>query len=257
MSDPTADPLEEPLLTRTDDLVPGTVVDRPNRFVVRVRFDGERSEGSGSAGSEPERAFLGDPGALEGIVEPGAEVLCSPADDPERATDHDAIAVRVGDVYVSVRAALANDLFEAALARDALASFEGYRVRRREPPLPDHGRTDFLLATPGGEDAYVEVKSATYAEDGVVKFPDRQTERGRRHLRSLRSLVEAGTEAHLVFVVQRPDVAALRPYREVDPEFADLLASVADAGVGVHAVATEFDPPDYWLRDAALPVELA
>ena len=244
----------EPLLTHDGELVEGTVVDRPNRFVVRVRFD---DGGDARGDDEPERAFLGDPGALEGVVEPGAAVLCSPADDPERATDHDAIAVRVGDVYVSVRAALANDLFEAALGRDAVPTFAGYVVERREPPLPDHGRTDFRLQSPAGEPAYVEVKSATYVDDGVAKFPDRQTERGRRHLRSLEALVDDGTEAHVVFVVQRPDVEVLRPYREVDPGFADLLARVREAGVGVHAIATEFDPPDYRLVEPGLPVELA
>ena len=244
------------LLSHEDDLFAATVVDRPNRFVVRVRFDGDEGDEAGPGGAEPERAFLGDPGALAGIVEPGAEVLCSPADDPERATDHDAIAARVGDVHVSLRAALANDLFEAALARNAVPAFAGYAVARREPALPDHGRTDFALERPDGEPAYVEVKSATYVEDGVALFPDRQTERGRRHLRSLRSLVESGVEAHLVFVVQRPDVEALRPYREVDPEFADLLGRAREAGVGVHAIATEFAPPDYWLRHPDLPVEL-
>jgi sugar fermentation stimulation protein A len=238
-----------PLLTFDGALVSGTVVDRPNRFVVRVRF-GEDD------GAEPERAFLGDPGALEGIVEPGAEVLCSAADDPERATDHDAVAVRGGETYVSVRAALANDLFEATLARDEMPAFAGYSVLAREPALPEHGRTDFSLETRAGESAYAEVKSATYVEGGVAKFPDRQTERGRRHLRSLASLVAGGTEAHVAFVVQRPDVSALRPYREVDPEFADLLSRVREAGVGVHAIATAFDPPDYRLVDPDLPVEI-
>ena len=251
------DPEPAPLLTREDDLVVGRIVDRPNRFVVRVRFEGDEGGEDAAGGAEPERAFLGDPGALAGIVEPGGEVLCSPADDPERATDHDAIAARVGDVHVSLRAALANDLFEAALEREALPAFEEYAVARREPSLPDHGRTDFALERPDGEPAYVEVKSATYVEDGVALFPDRQTERGRRHLRSLQSLVDDGVEAHLVFVVQRPDVSALRPYREVDPAFADLLGRVREAGVGVHAIAIEFSPPDYRLVDPDLPVELA
>lgn len=233
-------------MTVDGELVVGTVVDRPNRFVVRVRFDDE----------DPERAFLGDPGALEGIVEPGIEIHCRPVDDPERATDYDAIAVRLGDVHVSLRAALANDLFERVLERGLLPGFAGYAVDRREPPLADHGRTDFLLSGPDGDPAYVEVKSCTYVEDGVVKFPDRQTERGRRHLRGLAELRDDGVEAHVVFVVQRPDATRVRPYREVDPAFADLLAGVAADGVGVHAIATAFDPPDYHLHDASIEVDL-
>ena len=235
----------EPLRTFEGELVRGAIVDRPNRFVVRVRFD-----------ESPERVFLGDPGALEDVLEPGRELLCSPVEDPDRSTDYDAIAVEVDEVFVSVRAVLANDLFENALEQDLVPAFEGYAVRKREPQLPDHGRTDFLLDAPDGQPAYVEVKSCTHVDDGVAKFPDRQTERGRRHLESLRALREDGQETHVAFVVQRPDVERFRPYRSVDPGFADLLSRVRSAGVGVHAVATEFDPPHYWLRDESLPIDL-
>ena len=237
----------ESLLAIDDDLCTGTIVDRPNRFVVRVRFADSR---------RPERVFLGDPGALEGTVEPGREILCSPADAPDRATDYDAVAVHVDDVCVSVRPTLANDLFERALDRDALPEFTGYTCRKREPALPDHGRTDFLHDTPRGAAAYVEIKSCTHVEDGDAKFPDRQTERGRRHLRSLETLRADGYETHVVFVVQRPDVERFRPYRAVDPEFAESLARVQETGVGVHAIATSFDPPHYSLRNDELPVDL-
>ena len=235
----------EPLLTFDGDLVTGQIVDRPNRFVVRVRFD-----------EEPERVFLGDPGALRRTLEPGREILCSPVDDPERSTDYDAIAIDVDGTYVSVRAALANDLFEEVLAAGALPTFEGYDVRKREPQLPDHGRTDFLLADGDGASVHVEVKSCTHVENGVAKFPDRPTERGRRHLRSLGSLVEDGSEAHIVFVIQRPDVDRFEPYRDVDPDFAELLTQVQSAGVGVHAITTEFDPPHYRLQDIELQVNI-
>ncbi|ADQ69103.1 sugar fermentation stimulation protein [Halogeometricum borinquense DSM 11551] len=233
------------LLTIDDELCTGTIVDRPNRFVVRVRFE-----------DEPERVFLGDPGALEGTIEPGHEILCAPVDDPERATDYDAIAVHVDTVYVSVRPALANDLFERALGRNAIPAFDGYTCRKREPALPDHGRTDFRLETPSGNTASVEIKSCTHVEDRIAKFPDRQTERGRRHLRSLEALCEDGHETHVVFVVQRPDVERFRPYRDVDPEFAELLSQVQETGVGVHAITTSFKPPHYVLRKDDLPVDI-
>ncbi|MFB6138805.1 MAG: DNA/RNA nuclease SfsA [Halosimplex sp.] len=239
--------MTDALLARDGDPVTGEFVERVNRFVIRVDF-----------GDDVGEVYLGDPGKLRDILVPGYEVICEPVDDPERATDYDAVAVRVGDVWVSLRAALANDLFAAVLHRGALPAFDWAETVVREPQLPDHGRADFRLESADGErTAYVEVKSTTHVEEGVARFPDRPTERGRRHLESLESLVADGVEAHLVFVVQRPDVERWEPFREVDPEFADLLARVADAGVGVRALATEFDPPRYYLRETDLPVEFA
>lgn len=234
---------DEPLLVHSGELIAGTVVERPNRFVLVVEFP-----------SETARVFLGDPGALA-VLSPGKTVLCSPVDDPDRKTDFDAIAVRTAECYVSLRAALANDLFDEVLRRDILPEFRQYSTIAREPPLPDHGRTDFRLK---GEEAptpaYVEVKSCTHADTGIAKFPDRPTERGRRHLRSLASLTREGYDCHVVFVVQRPDVTAFRPFRKADPEFADQLKAVHQLGVDVHALVIEFDPPTYYLRSSGLPI---
>ena len=257
--------MADSLLEHEDGLVPGTVVERPNRFVLRVAFEsatvaaGDPDDGTGSdsgSGADSARVHLGDPGALH-VLQPGSTVLCRPVDDESRKTDWDAIAVRVedADCWAGLRPALANDLFVAALDGGYLTGFPVYESIEREPPLPDHGRADVRLSTADGP-VYVEVKSCTHVEDGVAKFPDRQTERGRKHLRSLRDLVESGVDARLVFVVQRPDAAALRPFREVDPEFADLLAEVRDAGVGVTAMSVAFEPPAYVLAGANIPLEL-
>ncbi|WP_459192287.1 DNA/RNA nuclease SfsA [Halosimplex sp. J119] len=243
--------MTDPLLSRDAEAVTGEFVERVNRFVIRVDF-----------GDSVGKVYLGDPGKLRNVLVPGNEVLCEPADDPDRATDYDAIAIQVdghaGDtVHVSLRAALANDLFAEVLDRGHLPDFEWADEVTREPSLPDHGRADFKLErADSGRTAYVEVKSTTHVDDGVAKFPDRPTERGRRHLRSLESLVADGVEAHLVFVVQRPDIQRWEPFREIDPEFADLLAEVVEAGVDVRALTTEFDPPHYHLRETELPVQL-
>lgn len=235
------------LLALDGDLETGTVVDRPNRFVLRVRFDD----------GDPERVHLADPGALR-VLQPGRRVRCRSVDDSTRATDWDAIAVfdPDADCWVSLRPALANDLFVAALDGGYLTGFPAYDGLAREPALPDHGRADVRLDTPDGP-AVVEVKSATHVEDGVALFPDRQTARGRRHLRSLSDLAESGVDAHLVFVVGRPDAVAVRPFRDVDPVFADLLADVRAAGVDLHAMSVAFEAPDYVLAGANLPVETA
>lgn len=237
--------MDDLLLEHDGELCRGEVVDRPNRFVLKIRFDAETA-----------RVFLGDPGALE-FLSPGDPVLCSPATDPERKTEYDAIAVDTGDCYISLRSTLANTIFERAIEDQLISRFAGYSIVEREPVFPTHGRGDFRLDHPtGSQDVFVEVKSCTHAEDGVGKFPDRQTKRGRRHLQTLMGLVGDDTETHLVFVAQRPDVDSIEPFRAVDPEFADLLGEAKNSGVGIHAMSVEFDPPEYRLRNASLPVNI-
>lgn len=60
--------------------------------------------------------------------------------------------------------------------------------------------------------------------------PSRPRDASRSPIDPLLTL-DDGLEAHVVFVVQRPDVNRFRPYREVDHEFAALLAEVRATGV--------------------------
>lgn len=234
------------LRSHDQPLVAGEVVDRPNRFVLRVRIEGST-----------ERAYLADPGELA-FLEPGMTVLCSPVDDADRATSWDAVAADVDSGYVSLKAAFANYLFLEAFRAGLLPMFDGYQYVDSEPSYPMRGRADFLLTpSEGDHEVYIEVKSCTHAEDGVGLFPDRQTKRGRRHLRCLEALVRGGNEAHVVFVAQHPAIEAITPYREIDPEFADLLTQVSSAGVGIHGIGTEFRPPDYRLLNPDLPIRLS
>lgn len=53
------------------------------------------------------------------------------------------------------------------------------------------------------------------------------------------------------------DVERFRPYCDVDPEFGDVFATVREAGVGVHTITIEGDAPQYFLRDASIPIALS
>lgn len=233
-----------PVLHRYDDpLVEGRLVERQNRFVLTVDIDGQERD-----------VFLDETGRLTTVLVDDATVYCLPVADPERSTDFTAVAVDNGDVTVSVRAAMANDLFVAALEGGYLPAFAGATVQRQEPPLPDHGRTDVLLAD-AGADHYVEVKAVTHVEDGIGKFPDAPSDRAVRHLEGLQALVEAGTAASVVFVCQRPNAEVVRPFPEIDPDFAEALASAVEAGVDAHALSLSVDPPTYRLHEPRIPVE--
>ena len=259
---------------RTDaDLVEGRLVERQNRFVLDVAFE------DGDDDDRIEEVYLPETGRLTTVLADDATVVCEPVDDPDRRTAFTALAVHNGEVYVTVEAIRANAILAEAVERDLVPFVADWDLVRREPALPDGGRSDLLVAESGSEGAegntdgetssevadgatgdgserYVEVKAVTHAENGVGKFPDAPTKRGRRHLRDLTALAEDGVPASVVFVAMRPDVEVVRPFREIDPDFADALAAAAEAGVGVHAVGSAFDPPVWSLAAESIPVEI-
>lgn len=224
--------------------VPAMVLGRPNRFVLEV-----------DRGAGAERAHLSNPGELAGLVEPGATVLCRPVEDDDRATALDVLGAEADDALVYLPSADANRAVEQVVERNLVDRFAGYTVAATEPRVEDGSRLDFRLRREAdGAAVDVEVKSVTHAEDGVAKFPDRPTERGRRHLRHLVDQVAAGGNAMLVFVVPRSDAVEVRPYREVDPAFADLLEEARTAGVALHALTLEFTGEAVRLDDPDVPV---
>lgn len=226
------------LLERPGPLLRGRMLNRPNRFTLLLRM-----------GQGVERVHLPDPGALRTVLAPGREVLCERREGTGRKTRLTALAVRVGRIYVMVDSSLANPLFARALEEGLLPELRGSRILFREKTMGE-GRLDFVLEGAEGERSYVEVKSCTHVEEGVAKFPDRPTERGRRHLRLLRGLSRRGERAYLFFVIQRPDARVLRPFGEVDPEFSVELWRAEEEGVLLRAFSILFRPPrlHFWRR---------
>lgn len=226
------------------ELVSATVLGRPNRFVLEV-----------DRGAGTERAHLSNPGELAGLVDPGATVLCRPVADDDRATGLEVLGAEADGALVYLPSADANRAVEQVVERDLVERFAGYAVVATEPTVEDESRLDFRLRRDvDGAAVAVEVKSVTHAEDGVAKFPDRPTERGRRHLRHLIDHVDAGGNALLVFVVPRSDAVEVRPYREVDPGFVDRLGEARDAGVGLYALTLEFTGEAIRLDQPDIPV---
>ena len=231
------------LLKYGGQLIKGTIIDRPNRFTLRARI-----------GSSVKRVYLPNPGKLSTVLAPGRKILCQPKVSDKRKTHFNAFAVRVGEFYVTVNSAFANVIFSKVLEKGALEEFKGYTIASREKKIPS-GRIDFVLRDPRGEEAYVEVKSSTHVEAGIAKFPDRPTERGRRHLAALSELAGGGTKCFIMFIVQRPDVRRFEPFREIDPEFADMIGEAVKKGVKAIAISTEFKPPNLYLR-RVLPIKI-
>ena len=227
-------------------LIKGIVISRPNRFTLLVKFN-----------SKIEKVYLANSGRLSTVLETGREVLCTIEKSENRKTNFNAFAIKLKGIYVTVNSNFANIIFENIIRKKLMPEFRDFDIKNREKLIPGYGRIDFLLKTPEGKELLVEVKSCTHVENGIAKFPDRPTERGKKHLKALREMKRKGINSIVVFIIQRPDAFLFEPFKEIDSEFADLLKIVHKEGIKIKAISTEFVPPErIYLRNDDLVINL-
>ncbi|WP_374763731.1 DNA/RNA nuclease SfsA [Yunchengibacter salinarum] len=177
-------------------------------------------------------AHCANSGSMLGCAPEGARVWLSANTNPRAKLDWRWELVEVGGALVGINTNRPNAVVAEAIADGTIAPLKGYERLRREVRYGENSRIDILLED-GGRRAYVEVKNVTLAGDGVARFPDAITARGRKHLRELMAMVDAGHRAVMVFLVQRGDCKLFMPASEIDPAYADTLKAAAAHGVEI------------------------
>ena len=172
------------------EMVPGTFLARPNRFIAHVVIDGR-----------VEVCHVKNTGRCRELLPEGAQVWCKRADDPKRKTKFDLIAVQKGHRLINMDSQAPNAAAKEWLAAGGLGPVENLRSE------VVHGDSRFDLAfTLNGRPCFLEVKGVTLEHDGVCAFPDAPTERGAKHLRGLAQAAREGYGAYVLFVIQMEDV---------------------------------------------------
>ena len=194
-------------LIATGPLTEATFVARPNQLLVEARID-ERVI----------RAHMADRGQLLDLLTPGVRLLLAPRDEIGRKTAFQVVGVYRGDELVSLDTQLPNRLVVAALSSGALPQFARYTKVQRE------------------------VKSAGKVVDGLARFPDAPTERGRQQLGLLTQMARSGQRSALLFIIQRQSAQALIPDEQLDPGFARALRQAITSGVEVYAYVCPLSP---------------
>ncbi|MBI4829379.1 MAG: DNA/RNA nuclease SfsA [Nitrospinae bacterium] len=204
--------------------VEGRITAKLNRFLCEARIDGRAV-----------RAHIPNSGRLTEFFTKGRPALFSREPSPARRTEYSLRAVRYAGRWVCVDSTVPNRL-AAELARgQAPPLFKGYDTVKREHTL-DHHRFDLALSGAGLPPLMVEVKSVTLVTDGVARFPDAPTARGRSHLDTLARLCGEGWRCAALFVIMRSDARVFEPNRATDPEFCAALRRARAAGVQLYAL---------------------
>ena len=198
----------------------GRFLSRPNRFIAHVEMDGKT-----------EICHVKNTGRCRELLIPGARVWCAKAENSNRKTAYDLIAVEKGPYLVNMDSQAPNQSVGEWLRNGGLGNAQ---VVLPEQRFHD-SRFDFYLER-DGKPMFLEVKGVTLEENGVCRFPDAPTQRGARHLRELTLAREQGYDAAVLFVIQMAPVRYLTPNDGTDPEFGKALREAAAKGVAVLAV---------------------
>ena len=224
-------------LALTSNLIEAEFVDRPNRFLSLVKIDGKIHE-----------SHVPDPGRLKELLFPGARVMVEPKKGSHRKTKFATVMVYSGDELISINSQLPNRFARHCLDNALIPEFQGWRVKKQEYTY-GKSRFDFLLEKDGKE-KLLEVKSATLVEEGVARFPDAVTARGRRHVLHLAESITSDLSAAVLFVIQRSDASSFEPHWGRDPEFADALQRSVNNGVELVIYSTHLKPDSMSLGQA-------
>lgn len=210
------------------DTITGKFLERPNRFTIKFKSDNNVC-----------LAHLRDPGRLKELLTPDVDLLLRPARNTDnRKTQFDVLAVLYEDRWVLINSGfhsdIAADLIESGLIRE----FNEYSIEKREYTY-GNSRLDFLLSNISDEKLLLEVKGCTLVEDGLAKFPDAPTLRGKRHVEELIKAKDEGYNSAVLFLILRDDATKFTPNWEMDPEFSGALKKAREKGVIIKAHSFE------------------
>ena len=225
-------------------LIPAAFIERPNRFITIVEINGKLY-----------RSHLPDPGRLKELLIPNAKLMVRPApEDSDRKTSYSTVMVEHEGQLISLVSTLPNMFVHYALKKNEIPILRPFSLVRSEITVKNH-RFDFLLNDGEGKKFYLEVKSVTFVENGVAKFPDAVTKRGMDHARALTDLVSRGYEAGILFVCQRPDASSFQPMWDRDPKFSNALYDAYRAGVKVWCITLNISKTEISFKHE-IPVNL-
>ena len=185
-----------------ENLIDTAIIDRPNRFIVRTKLNNNIIN-----------VHLHDPGRLEELIYGGNHMLIREAKG--KKTDYSVTFIKNSDVYTF------NDArFHSEIASKFIKN--GYEKEIRV----NDSRIDFIY-----NNSFIEVKSCTLVEDGVAKFPDAKTVRGKKHLMTLMDLIKSNHESYVLFLIFNENACCFLPNSERDPEFSKTFYEAYNYGV--------------------------
>ena len=222
----------------------GIFISRPNRFIAEVEIDGMK-----------EICHVKNTGRCKELLVPGAVVYANKADNHNRSTKYDLIAVEKNKgnnpMLINMDSYAPNITFGEYLRQGVF--FTDITNIKAEAKY-GASRFDFYVETAESK-VFIEVKGVTLEEGGIAMFPDAPTERGIKHLNELADCIADGYNPHVVFIIQMAGISHFTPNYKIHAAFGEALVKAIHKGV--KAMAYDCDvTPDSMTINKLIPIKL-
>lgn len=214
------------------NIVKGAFVSRTNRFIANCEMDGKL-----------QICHVKNTGRCKELFVKGATVYLQKADNPNRKTLYDLIAVQKGNSLINIDSQVVNGVALEYMP----VLFDNIKLIKPEC-VYGNSRFDIYLETETDK-IFVEVKGVTMEKDGTALFPDAPTKRGVKHLKELQKAVADGYKAFVLFLIQMDNISHFEPNRITHPEFAEELKNAQKNGVTVLAYNCTVTPDEIKIKD--------
>ncbi len=199
-------------------------------------------------------AHTANTGAMTTCLGEDWKALVSYHNSPTRKLKYSLEMTHNGKTWIGVNTSLTNALAIEGIKNGVIRELQGYSDLKPEAKIGE-SRIDILLSNLSTDQCYVEVKNVTLVdESGYCYFPDSVSERGQKHLRSLRDLKLSGIRAVMLFIVQREDCHSFKIEQTIDLKYCELLKEAMSVGVEVLVYQCQLSPSEN-VVSKKLPIE--
>jgi len=205
-----------------EKLIKGKLIKRYKRFLADIILEN----------GEEITAHVPNSGAMTSCIEENCDVWVTFHDNPKRKLKYTLELTKMGKELICTNTGVANKIAIEAIENTTIKELQGYSSLKPEQKYGEKSRIDILLEN-ANQKCYVEVKSVSLKIKDNLAFPDAVTSRGTKHLNELKTMVEQGHRAVMLYVIQRTDNLPFRLACEIDKKYCEAFKEVTKQGVEV------------------------
>ena len=231
-------------LLEIKDYRKGIIIERVNKFVVRVKIEGKNI-----------LVHLNNTGRLEYFIKNGKVAILLPIANQNMQTlsglkrnlqsKNRKLKYRLSmvkedkGIFAIIDTSLQMKCFEIALEKGYISWLKGAKILKRNFRI-NNSLIDYLIEYKNNK-YLLEVKSTVMKYKNFAMYPDCPSIRGQKHIKDLTELqFESEYQSIILFIAGMKNISAFSPNKNADPKIYELLKIAKNKGVKLKSIQIYF-----------------